>query len=70
LNQGFKKDEFAMLSELLGPKGVAFDNDDILSEIDDEDLKNDQISQIDMRVRWWSCASCADIKTDETFRLI
>lgn len=39
-----------MLSEMLGPKGVAFDNDEALDEDDDEDLKNDPISQIDMTV--------------------
>ena len=41
-----------MLSEMLGPKGVAFDNDEVLDDIDDEDLKNDPISQMDMTVRW------------------
>lgn len=49
--QGFKPDEFAFLSEMLGPKGVAFDNDDYLDDNDDEDLKNDSISQMDMQVR-------------------
>lgn len=39
-----------MLSELLGPKGMAFDNDDVLDDdADDEDLKNDPISQMDMQ---------------------
>jgi hypothetical protein len=51
LVQGFKPDEFAFLSEMLGPKGVAFDNDDYLDDNDDEDLKNDSISQMDMQVR-------------------
>ncbi|KAI0721417.1 ARM repeat-containing protein [Cerioporus squamosus] len=41
LHQGFKADEFAFLSEMLGPRGVAFDNDDALEDNDDEDLKND-----------------------------
>ena len=50
-NQGFSHEEFQMLSEMLGPKGVAFDNDEILDDNDDEDLKNDPISQIDMAVR-------------------
>jgi hypothetical protein len=49
-NQGFKQEEFAFLSEMLGPRGVNFDNDDILEETDDEDLRNDAISQIDMQV--------------------
>ena len=40
-----------MLSEMLGPKGVAFDNDEVFDDNDDEDLKNDPISQMDMAVR-------------------
>ncbi|KAF5345146.1 hypothetical protein D9758_009691 [Tetrapyrgos nigripes] len=43
------KDEFEFLSELIGPKGMAFDNDDILEDSDDEDLKGDPISQMDMQ---------------------
>jgi hypothetical protein len=50
LNQGFKEDEFAFLSEMIGPKGMAFDNDDVLDDSDDEDLKSDPISQMDMQV--------------------
>lgn len=49
-HQGFKEEEFAFLSEMLGPRGANFDNDDIFDENDDEDLKNDPISQIDMKV--------------------
>ncbi|KAF8554336.1 ARM repeat-containing protein [Imleria badia] len=48
-HQGFKEEEFAFLSEMLGPRGANFDNDDIFDESDDEDLKNDPISQIDMK---------------------
>jgi hypothetical protein len=51
LHQGFKAEEFAFLSDMLGPKGVAFDNDDPLDDSDDEDLKNDPVSQMDMQVR-------------------
>lgn len=29
---------------------MAFDNDDILDDSDDEDLKNDPISEMDMQV--------------------
>jgi len=47
-NQGFSHEEFQMLSEMLGPKGMAFDNDEVLDDNDDEDLKNDPISQMDM----------------------
>ena len=36
---------------MLGPRGVAFDNDDALDDNDDEDLKNDPVSTMDMRVR-------------------
>ena len=35
---------------MLGPRGVAFDNDDALTENDDEDLKSDPVSTMDMRV--------------------
>lgn len=60
-NQGFKQEEFAFLSEMLGPRGVNFDNDDILEETDDEDLRTHAISQIDMQVHLVSffkeCAS-------------
>ncbi|KII94307.1 hypothetical protein PLICRDRAFT_50286 [Plicaturopsis crispa FD-325 SS-3] len=48
-NQGFEKEEFAFLSEMLGPKGLAFDNDDVLDDSDDEDLKTDPVSQMDMQ---------------------
>lgn len=50
-NQGFSHEEFQMLSEMLGPKGMAFDNDEVLDDNDDEDLKSDPISQMDMAVR-------------------
>lgn len=36
---------------MLGPKGMAFDNDEILDSNDDEDLKSDPVSQMDMQVR-------------------
>lgn len=49
---------------MLGPRGVAFDNDDALEGNDDEDLKNDPVSTMDMRVRpipflpflWFLCS--------------
>lgn len=34
---------------------MAFDNDDILDDSDDEDLKGDPISQMDMQV-WFNCS--------------
>ena len=58
LHQGFKADEFAFLSEMLGPRGVAFDNDDALDDNDDEDLKNDPVSTMDMRVRFSPVLCC------------
>ncbi|KAL0068448.1 hypothetical protein AAF712_004526 [Marasmius tenuissimus] len=41
--------ELEFLSELIGPKGMAFDNDDILDVSDDEDLKDDPVSKVDMQ---------------------
>ena len=35
---------------MIGPKGMAFDNDEVLDDNDDEDLKNDPVSQMDMQV--------------------
>lgn len=49
LNQGFTEDEFAFLSDMIHPKGLPFDNDDVL-DIDDEDLKNDPVCAMDMKV--------------------
>lgn len=40
----------AFLSELLGPRGAAFDNEEGFDDIDDDDLKADPISQIDLDV--------------------
>ena len=41
----------AFLSDLIsGPGGLPFDNDDLLEAADDEDLKNDPVSQMDMKV--------------------
>ncbi|KZT44292.1 ARM repeat-containing protein [Sistotremastrum suecicum HHB10207 ss-3] len=45
--QGFKKDEFEFLSEMLGPGGANFDNDEDVDE--DEDLLNDPVSQMDIK---------------------
>jgi len=46
--QGLKEEEYAFLSDMLGPRGTAFDSDDFPDEFDDEDLKGDPISQMDM----------------------
>jgi len=35
---------------MLGPQGVAFDNDELLDANDDDDLKNDPVSQINLQV--------------------
>lgn len=35
---------------MLGPRGMAFDNDEILDDNDDDDLKNDPVSRMDMQV--------------------
>ena len=34
----------------MGPAGLSFDEDDVLVNNDDEDLQNDPVSQIDLRV--------------------
>ena len=65
LHQGFKADEFAFLSEMLGPRGVAFDNDDALTENDDEDLKSDPVSTMDMRVCFKRCFCSAMLQSDD-----
>ncbi|KIY50482.1 ARM repeat-containing protein [Fistulina hepatica ATCC 64428] len=49
LNQGFTADEFAFLSEMIGPKGVAFDNDEILNDDGDEEFRDDPISTMDLQ---------------------
>ncbi|KAJ7070709.1 ARM repeat-containing protein [Mycena amicta] len=49
LNAGGKEDEFAYLSDLIGPRGMAFDNDEILEEEDDEDLQKDPVSTMDLQ---------------------
>lgn len=54
LNQGFNKEEFEFLSDMLGPRGVAFDNDDVLDDEEDGDLKDDPVSQMDMQVNFFS----------------
>lgn len=41
----------ASFTDMLGPRGTAFDSDDLPDEFDDEDLKGDPISQMDMTVR-------------------
>ena len=47
-----RANEMAFLSDLIsGPGGLPFDNDDLLEAADDEDLKNDPVSQMDMKVR-------------------
>ncbi|KAI0045675.1 ARM repeat-containing protein [Auriscalpium vulgare] len=46
---GLMKDELAFLSDMIGVRGMSFDNDDVLEGSDDEDLKSDPISQIDLR---------------------
>ncbi|KAF8522163.1 ARM repeat-containing protein [Hysterangium stoloniferum] len=50
LVQGFKPEEFAYLSEFLGSKGM-FDEDEdgIDGGLDDEDLKQDPVSTMDMK---------------------
>ena len=52
-----RANEMAFLSDLIsGPGGLPFDNDDLLEAADDEDLKNDPVSQMDMKVREGLCS--------------
>ncbi|KAL1749221.1 armadillo-type protein [Schizophyllum fasciatum] len=70
-SQGFTKDEFAFLSEMIGPRGVKFDNDDVLDDDDDEDLKNDAISQMDMQSHLVSfLRECASHNTSNFSQLV
>lgn len=47
-----RANEMTFLSDLIsGPGGLPFDNDDLLEAADDEDLKSDPVSQMDMKVR-------------------
>lgn len=43
------KEDMAYLSEVLGPRGAFLDADEGL-DIDDDDLKADPVSQIDLKV--------------------
>ncbi len=45
-----KDDRYGFLADALGVGGVPFDEDEVLANNDDEDLQNDPISQIDLRV--------------------
>ncbi|CAA7265862.1 unnamed protein product [Cyclocybe aegerita] len=70
-NQGFKADEFAFLSDMLGPKGMAFDNDEILDDNDDEDLKNDPVSHMDLQAHLQAfLRDCAAHNTNNFAQLV
>ena len=45
-----KDDRYAFLADAMGAGGLLFDEDDILDNNDDEDLRKDPVSQIDLRV--------------------
>lgn len=50
---------------MLGPRGVAFDNDDVLDIEEDEDLKDDPIWKMDMQASFSSCGChAADTNTE------
>lgn len=49
-----RPDELAFLSDILGPKGAKFEDDDgdvFGLEVEDEELRNDPIAQVDIQVR-------------------
>ncbi|KAG6885829.1 hypothetical protein C0993_009221 [Termitomyces sp. T159_Od127] len=51
LNPASLGDEFAFLSDMIGPRGMPFDNDDIIREDDDDAFKDDPVVKMDMQVR-------------------
>lgn len=55
LIQGLKKDEYAYLSEILGKSGFDEDEDGSSSGFDDEDLKDDPIYTMDIKVCDFLC---------------
>ena len=50
-----KDDRYAFLADALGVGGVPFDEDEVLANNDDEDLQQDPVSQIDLRVSGTKC---------------
>ncbi|KAI0253279.1 ARM repeat-containing protein [Lactifluus subvellereus] len=44
-----KDDRFSFLADMIGVGGPSFDDDDVIANNDDEDLRNDPVSQIDLR---------------------
>ena len=50
-----KDDRYAFLADVIGVGGVSFDEDEVLANNDDEDLQQDPVSQIDLRVRGMKC---------------
>jgi hypothetical protein len=63
LVQGLKQDEFAYLSEILGSKTGQFDEDEdgLDGGLDDEDLRQDPVSTMDMKVRLGYSTGCLTI---------
>jgi importin-9 len=45
-----KDDRFSFLADMIGVGGPSFDDDDVIANNDDEDLRKDPVSQIDLRV--------------------
>ncbi|KAH0591342.1 hypothetical protein H2248_001421 [Termitomyces sp. 'cryptogamus'] len=71
LNQGFMEDEFAFLSDLIGPRGIAFDNDDLIQESNDDSFKDDPVSNIDMQAHLVSfLKECAARNTNDFLALV
>ncbi|KAF8634940.1 hypothetical protein AX15_000671 [Amanita polypyramis BW_CC] len=70
LNQGFKEDELAFLSDMIGPKGVTLDNDDVLDIFDDEDLQKDPVYQMDMQAHLASFIKECAVRNTNNFASI
>ena len=47
-------EDLALLSEMLGPRSGAYTNEDLLNDSDDDDdLKQDPVSQMDIKVSFF-----------------
>ena len=55
---------------MIGPKGMAFDNDEVLDDNDDEDLQNDPVSHLDMQVGNKSILGFSALLTDIIYKTL
>ncbi|EPS97853.1 hypothetical protein FOMPIDRAFT_1037743 [Fomitopsis schrenkii] len=66
-----RANDMAFLSDLIsGPGGLPFDNDDLLEAVDDEDLKNDPVSQMDMKTHLLSFFKDCAVQNTNNFSAV